>query len=37
LSTARRKIEAVGGRMQIESSPRFTLTIIFGKEVTMDV
>ena len=37
LSTTRRKVEAAGGRMRIESSPRFILTIIFGKEVTMDV
>ena len=37
LGTARRKIEAAGGRMLIESSPRFMLTIIFEKEVTMDV
>lgn len=37
LSTARRKIEAVGGRMRIESDPRFMLIITFGKEVTTDV
>ena len=37
LSTARRKVEAAGGRMKIETSPRFVLTIIFEREVTMDV
>ena len=37
LSTARRKIEAAGGRMRIDTEPRFTLTIIFEKGVTMDV
>ena len=37
LSTARRKIEAAGGRMLIESVPRFVLTIIFEKGVTLDV
>ena len=37
LSTSRRKIESAGGQMIIETEPRFTLTIIFGKEVTMDV
>ena len=37
LSATRRKIEAAGGRMQIESSPRFMLTIFFEKEATMDV
>ena len=37
LSTARRKIEAAGGRMLIEAAPRFALTIIFEKEVTLDV
>ena len=37
LSTARRKIEAAGGQMKIEAAPRFVLTIIFEKGVTMDV
>ena len=37
LSTSRRKVEAVGGRMAIETTPRFMLTLIFEKEVTMDV
>ena len=37
LSTARRKIEAAGGQIQIETEPRFMLTIIFEKGVTMDV
>ena len=37
LSTARRKIEAAGGQMKIETEPRFMLTIIFEKGVTMDV
>ena len=37
LSTARRKVEAAGGRMRIETSPRFVLTLIFEREVTMDV
>ena len=36
LSTARRKVEAAGGRMKIETSPRFVLTLIFEREVTMD-
>ena len=37
LSTARRKIEAAGGRMSIDAEPNFVLTIIFEKGVTMDV
>ena len=37
LSTARRKVEAAGGRMKIETSPRFILTMIFEREVTRDV
>ncbi len=37
LSTARRKVEAAGGRMTIETSPRFMLTLIFEKGVKMDV
>ena len=37
LSTARRKVEAAGGRMKIETSPRFVLAIIFERKVTMDV
>jgi len=37
LSTARRKIEAAGGRMYVETQPRFMLTIIFEKGVTTDV
>ena len=37
LSTARRKVEAAGGRMKIETSPRFVLAMIFEREVTMDV
>ena len=37
LSTARRKVEAAGGRMKIETSPRFVLTMTFEREVTMDV
>ena len=37
LSTARRKIEAAGGQMHIGAEPRFMLTIIFEKGVTMDV
>ena len=37
LSTARKKIEAAGGRMLIEAAPRFTLTVIFEKGVTLDV
>ena len=37
LNATHRKIEAAGGRMQIESSPRFMLTIFFEKEATMDV
>jgi len=37
LSTARRKVEAIGGTMQIESSPRFTLNLFFSKEVTQHV
>ena len=37
LSTARRKVEAAGGRMKIVISPRFVLTLIFEREVTMDV
>lgn len=37
LSTARRKVEAAGGRMKIETSPRFVLVMIFEREVTMDV
>ena len=37
LSTARRKVEAAGGRMKIETSPRFVLTMTFDREVTMDV
>ena len=37
LSTARRKIEAAGGRMKIDTEPRFMLTIIFEKGGTMDV
>jgi signal transduction histidine kinase len=37
LSTARRKIEAAGGKMNIAANPRFMLTIIFEKGVTMDV
>ncbi|MBR3872861.1 MAG: hypothetical protein IKJ26_01700 [Clostridia bacterium] len=36
LSTARRKIEAAGGQMRIETNPQFVLTIIFEKGVTMD-
>lgn len=37
LSAARRKVEAIGGTMQIESSPRFTLNLFFSKEVTQHV
>ena len=37
LSTARRKVEAAGGRMTIETTPRFMLTLIFEKGVKMDV
>ena len=37
LSTARRKIEAAGGRMEIQSAPRFMLTIIFEKGGMMGV
>ena len=37
LSTARRKIEAAGGQMRIETEPRFAVVIIFEKGVTMDV
>ena len=37
LSTARRKIEAAGGQMKIEVSPRFMLTMTFEREVTKDV
>ena len=37
LSTARRKIEAAGGQMRIETEPRFAVNIIFEKGVTMDV
>lgn len=37
LSTARRKIEGAGGRMLIESAPRFVLTIIFEKGARLDV
>lgn len=37
LSTARRKIEAAGGSMAIETFPRFVLAISFDKEVIMDV
>lgn len=37
LNTARRKIEAAGGEMNIETIPQFVLTIIFEKGVTMDV
>ena len=37
LSTARRKIESAGGQMRIGAEPRFMLTIIFEKGVTMDV
>ena len=37
LNTARRKIEAAGGQMRIDAAPRFMLTIIFEKGVTMDV
>ncbi|MBP3648404.1 MAG: hypothetical protein J6K73_01330 [Clostridia bacterium] len=37
LSTARRKIEAAGGQMKLETEPRFTLTIIFEKGVETDV
>jgi hypothetical protein len=37
LSTARRKVEAAGGQMTIETEPRFMLTIIFKKGVTKDV
>lgn len=37
LSTARRKIEAAGGRMYIETVPRFTLSIILEKGVPTDV
>jgi len=36
LSTARKKIEAAGGLMRIETTPQFVLTIIFEKGVTMD-
>lgn len=36
LSTARRKIEAAGGKISIETEPQFVLTIIFQKGVTMD-
>ena len=37
LSTARRKIEAAGGQMKIEASPRFMLTMTFEREATKDV
>lgn len=37
LSTARRKIEAAGGQMKLETESRFTLTIIFEKGARMDV
>jgi signal transduction histidine kinase len=37
LSTARRKIEAFGGRMHIQTGPRFMLTIIFDKGGMTDV
>ena len=37
LSTARRKIEAAGGQMKLETEPRFKLTIIFEKGVETDV
>ena len=37
LSTARRKIESAGGQMRIDAEPRFMLTVIFEKGVTMDV
>ena len=37
LSTARRKIEAAGGQMKLETESRFTLTIIFEKGVKTDV
>ena len=37
LSTVRRKIEAAGGEISIETKPQFVLTIIFQKGVTMDV
>ena len=36
LGTARRKIEAAGGEMHVETIPQFVLTIIFEKGVTMD-
>ena len=36
LSTARRKIEAAGGQMRIETKSQFVLTIIFEKGGTMD-
>ena len=36
LSTARRKIEAAGGQMRIETKPQFVLIIIFEKGVTLD-
>ena len=37
LSSARRKIEAAGGAMQIEASPRFALILSFDKEVMTHV
>ena len=37
LSTARRKIEAAGGQMKLETEPRFTLSIIFEKGAGLDV
>lgn len=36
LSGARRKIEAAGGQMKVEASPRFVLTMTFERAVTMD-
>jgi len=37
LSTARKKIEAAGGRMFTETSPRFMLTVVFEKGDAKDV
>jgi len=37
LGASRRKVEAAGGRMTIETTPRFMLTLIFEKGVKMDV
>lgn len=37
LSTARRKVEAAGGKMKIETDPRFMLTICFEREAITDV